>query len=235
MTAVPNDPTMAGAPVPAGGTGTARLSLSEIEALAMKAARGAGMSWGMAEEAGFAARLLAAQGVPGAELLLRHLETLAGTDWSAVAPVVTGQSFTAPGPRALCPIALGAALADRASLLTGEIKAGPVACPALILPFAAAVARAKGGAVQVAWNGCRVTMGATGILSVDGADGLDAARCEGLTLVPCAPCAANWPETPATTIALQDLRRLDGYALQTTVPASEKSRQGAGAGTTDND
>ncbi|MBC7142231.1 MAG: DUF3726 domain-containing protein [Rhodobacteraceae bacterium] len=35
--------------------GALRFSRNEIETLSMKAARGAGMDWGLAEEAGFAA------------------------------------------------------------------------------------------------------------------------------------------------------------------------------------
>ena len=40
------------------GTLRIRLSLPEIDALCLKAARGAGYSWGVAEEASFAARWL---------------------------------------------------------------------------------------------------------------------------------------------------------------------------------
>ena len=40
-------------------------SLNELDAMARKAARGAGYSWGLAEEAGRATRWLAAAGLPG--------------------------------------------------------------------------------------------------------------------------------------------------------------------------
>ena len=45
------------------------VSLNEIESLALKAARGAGMSWGLAEEAAVAASWLAARSLPWAETL----------------------------------------------------------------------------------------------------------------------------------------------------------------------
>ena len=48
---------------------TASWSLNEIEALAKKAARGSGCSWGVAEDAGRAVRWLEARGLPGAEAL----------------------------------------------------------------------------------------------------------------------------------------------------------------------
>ena len=44
-------------------------SLNEIETLSRKAARGAGLSWGLAEEAGKATRWLAAAGLPGPQVL----------------------------------------------------------------------------------------------------------------------------------------------------------------------
>ena len=40
-------------------------SLNEIEAIGKRAARGAGLPWGLAEEAGKAARWLTARGLPG--------------------------------------------------------------------------------------------------------------------------------------------------------------------------
>ncbi|MEF9603350.1 DUF3726 domain-containing protein, partial [Paracoccus sp. PXZ] len=46
------------------------LSRNETEALCLKAARGAGMSWGLAEEAAFAAGWLGAHGIDGAGALL---------------------------------------------------------------------------------------------------------------------------------------------------------------------
>lgn len=47
------------------------LSLNEVESLAAKAARGAGLAWGLADDVGRAARRLAAAGLPWAEAVLR--------------------------------------------------------------------------------------------------------------------------------------------------------------------
>ena len=55
-----------------------RLSLNEIEVTARKAALGAGLSLGLAEEAGAAAAWLAAAGFPVATLLAAALETSGG-------------------------------------------------------------------------------------------------------------------------------------------------------------
>ena len=54
------------------------LTLAETESYLRKAARACGLDWGIAEEAGKAARWLAAFDLPGPELLLAHLQHLAG-------------------------------------------------------------------------------------------------------------------------------------------------------------
>ena len=48
-------------------------SLGETGALALKAARGAGMTWGLAEEASEAVVWLQARGLPGVSALCRYL------------------------------------------------------------------------------------------------------------------------------------------------------------------
>ena len=49
-------------------------SLNEYEALAFKAARGAGLAWGIAEEAGKAVRTLSSLGLESASILRECLE-----------------------------------------------------------------------------------------------------------------------------------------------------------------
>lgn len=90
------------------------LSRTETRALAVKAARGAGLDWGLAEEAGFATEALAARGIDGLSLLARWLS----------------QHGASP---LRCPITLGAELADLPP--AGPLRLGKVAYPALLLPF----------------------------------------------------------------------------------------------------
>ena len=47
-------------------------SLGETAALATKAARGAGMQWGLADETGVAVSWLQARGIPGLSALCRY-------------------------------------------------------------------------------------------------------------------------------------------------------------------
>ena len=53
-------------------------SLGEVGALAVKAARGAGMPWGLADETGFAVKWLQARSLPGVTALCRYLSRYDG-------------------------------------------------------------------------------------------------------------------------------------------------------------
>lgn len=233
----PNDPTRSGAPLP-GGWG-ARLSRNEIEQLCLKAARGAGMSWGLAEEAGFSAAWLALRGLDGPGALLAQLRAGEGRPWSEICPVVSRRVFYAVPEGLLCPIALGSALCDHARLpdtamQEAPLKIGPVSQPVLLLPFLAELARMRGVPVQLQWPQGLVTISRDGGIAGNLASLVEADRLEGsLSIAPTAPGAsarvADLPFVPHATLA-----DLNSYALRTAVPASEASRAGAGAGR-DND
>lgn len=234
-----NDPTRSGPPVPDTGGSEILLSRNEIAALGAKAARGAGMEWGLAEEAGFAAGWLSANGVDGAGALLDHLEAARGTGWAQICPVVARGAWRAAGTDPLCPVALGATLCDFAGLPGGltdgeGILAGPVSRPVLLLPFLADIARKATRPVAIAWPGGRVIVGEGGEVAGPVADlaGLPEAALE----LAFAPAPSGWParagQTPTHRSTMAALTTL---AMKTTVPASAASRDGAGAGATDND
>jgi hypothetical protein len=61
---------------------TAFWSLNEIEALAGKAARGAGYDWGLAEEAGQSVRWLEARDFRGADALMAAINAGAASERS---------------------------------------------------------------------------------------------------------------------------------------------------------
>ena len=201
------------------------LSLGEAEALARKAARGAGFSWGMAEEAGRALRWLCARGLPGGAALARLLA-----------------SPDAAGPA--CPLALGAAFADRAGLAEADDAAETetrlqVVHPLLFLPFAAGVAARGPVALQVDWPGARVLLSGTEVRMAR-KDGR--ATAERATVVcraiPEAEAARGVPLAPGhrADIAPQALAVLERLAARTYAPATPESRlAGAGAGLSDND
>ena len=88
MTREANDPTRAGGPVPAAAA--VLLSRNEVEALCTKAARGAGMGWGHADEAGGAVGWLQARGIDGAAALLAALDLATAGGQGHYTSVLTG-------------------------------------------------------------------------------------------------------------------------------------------------
>lgn len=214
------------------------LSLNEIEAQAKRAARGAGLSWGMAEEAGRAARWLASHDLPGSAHLADVLAMNDGLPQSDVAPVsLEGDWHAAAG--ALCPLAAGSALNDCADRLgRGEpVTMTDISCPLLVLPFAAWAAIHLGAPVQIGWESLQIVTDGSGIRITDPENRINAARAATLTCrMAGQPLeAATLPrlrgEVPA---AVWD--RLDTFAQRTFAPATEASRLlGAGTGGSDND
>ena len=133
-------------------------SLNELDVETKKAIRGAGLSWGLAEEGGKAVRWLAAHGVDPlpalADVLERHDRRERIT--SAFKMTETGR-WTADAP--ICPIALGVTLCDHADRLATEgCVVGPVARPLLLAPFVAAAARILGRPLQLEADGRQIML-----------------------------------------------------------------------------
>lgn len=218
---------------------SASLSSNEVASLCLKAARGAGMSWGLAEEAGFAAVWLTEHGINGPRHLQAHLAKAQNRAWRDLCPTVTPDEWRAPPNRALCPIALGATLCDYAGLAHGikpgaPLRIGKLDHPVLLIPFLMAIGASDTVLFDIEWTG--------GTLMLDGgletltqaATALDG-RQVSMTLharsgKPQAAKGATAPVIMAGTISA-----LNSMAMRTTVPSSEHSRAGAGSSTTDND
>ena len=205
-------------------------SLNEIEGLARKAARGAGMGWGPAEEAGRATRWLCAAGWPGAEALAALLAANDGVPWQSVRPDTARAPWQAPaGP--LCPVAAGTALCDRAGEWAAGATArlGPTARPLLLVPFMALAAEQTGV--------CVTRAGGRTLAQVRAAEALRTPLAEAVQIGPAGPCEgrrvtrAYRGEVPGAAA-----RRLRDLAHRTYAPATPESRRaGAGAGLTDTD
>lgn len=213
---------------------TLSVSLNEVEATAKKATRGAGYSWGMAEEAAKATRWLCAHGFDGCTSLASLLKITDRVVLAEMAPAALTQEWCAASG-ALCPILTGAALSDCAMRLKQtDIQLVNVVEPLLVLPFAAATARQLGGTITVAWTGQSFTTDGSEISWNDEAS-LNAAKsrltiCTGGTL---------GRTTPHHTRAAPDVivwGWLQQLAGRTYAPATEESRRlGAGVGLSDSD
>ncbi|MEZ5794949.1 DUF3726 domain-containing protein [Albidovulum sp.] len=234
----PNDPTRSGSPLPP-GTG-AHLSQNEVEQLCLKAARGAGMSWGIAEEAGFAAAWLAMRGLDGPGALLSRLQAAGGQAWQEIRPVVAPGRFRPGDGGCLCPIALGATLCDYALLPETTIddmplSVGPVSHPALLLPFLSDLARSLGKTLRMDWPGGHVLIDAGGRASGDVGQLAGETRLVATLATATTAQDAPMPAVAPLFVAAETLAGLNALALRTTVPASEASRAGAGSAAGDND
>lgn len=201
-------------------------SLNEVEATAKKAARGGGYSWGLAEDAGKAVRWLCAQGQDGCGALSRLLVLVDGTTLEGISPSISSQEWTGKAG-VLCPIIVGCALSDLAG--TGDpstVRIRRLAEPLLLLPFAASLARARGGRSEFEWPGGQAAVDETG-LRIDGdavgiVETLSVAQREG-KLVATAQSTRAAPDP-------QDWKTLLSFAHRTYAPATEESRvRGAGA------
>lgn len=210
-------------------------ALNEVEALAKRAVRGAGMSWGTAEEGAKATRWLCRNGIDGAGVLSALLDHNQGKAEQDLRPVETSGAWYAVDATHLCPLLAGAALSDCAA----KLKETPIAMqrlsfPALLLPFMGSAA---------AQLGCVVTLEcAAGSASTDGnllalsdhallqATSTDVViRIGNLT-------GETLSQVSRATPAPDAWDTLNTWAHKTYAPATEASRlAGAGAGLSDND
>lgn len=213
-------------------------SLNEVEGLARKAARGSGLSWGLSEEAGKAARWLARKGLPGPEKLAQLLTQNQGAAYDSLCPVEVSAEWHARDG-ALCPIISGAVLCDHAAQLAAgdPVALGPVSFPILLLPFAAGAASVTGQPVKAAWPGTSVVIGADGALHIDADDTLQSDRTDTVRLSTSTDAPSpNVPEASRYDIPDDTAKVLGAFAHKTYAPETEESRlAGAGAGLTDND
>ena len=218
---------------------SASLSRNEVASLCMKAARGAGMSWGLAEEAGFAAAWLVQYGINGPSHLYAHLDQAQGRPWRDLCPTVTPGAWQAPVGRALCPIALGATLCDYAGLPEGikagsSLKIGKVVHPILLIPFLAVIAASHSILFDIAWTGGTAHLDGGSEALLKAATALDGQQVPiTLTARFGKPQAASASKVPC--ISAEVISALNTLAMRTTVPSSESSRAGAGSTTPDND
>ncbi len=199
-------------------------SLGELQVLATKAARGAGRSHGLGEEAGYATRWLAARGYDGAGLLADLLEATDGQTHDLIAP---DEGLLAVRDAPICSIVLGTYLSDTGHVPEGAF--GPVHCPMLLLPF---LEVAEGEALRLTCGAAGIVLGAGG--SVEGA-ALPSAAAR-ITFAPASTPPPPGARAARARVAPEIRDRLERFAQRTYAPATEDSRaRGAGAGTVDTD
>lgn len=210
-------------------------SLNEVEAMAKRAARGAGYHWGHAEEAGKAVRWLAKHGLPGSAVLAKHFERHRDGNTKPQTRLPADPTINDN----VCPLIAGAYLCDRASQIgngeTSELQA--VAYPLLLIPYAAALSRLTGQVVDLQLDQTIAHVSADGIAIEGETGGLMVARADRAIcriagkIVVRQEAVMGGQDLDAETLAI-----LGALGARTYAPATEASRlAGAGAGLNDND
>ena len=213
-------------------------SLNEIEALSKRASRGAGLSWGMSEEAGKATRWLASHNLPSAVILAEVLNLNDGVDARSLTPKSFEGALESTSGK-LCPIASGAALNDYAdALLLGQVlEMSNVSYPLLLVPFAGWAAIHIKVPVIVSWSSTRISTDGYDVWIDDPQGEIDVAMASKVTCTMAKDLGGHMT-APALrgTVSKEAVARLGTLAHRTYAPATEESRVlGAGAGETDND
>ena len=198
------------------------VALNEIEQTVLKAARGAGSSWGDAEEIAAAARWLALQHA--------HLQ-----NWNWLPSLVAALDSNRDRRSA---VYRSSAVSDPLALAHG-LKIADVQDPMWLAAFAAAHAIGTGRAVALAWDDAHLIVDVTGTLSVaQGNIAPDHPVSVTITVNDAAPHASSLvsPQSGGRVVDAVLWQQLNRWESKTTVPASDHSRQsGAGAITSDND
>ncbi|WP_368344202.1 DUF3726 domain-containing protein [Pelagovum sp. HNIBRBA483] len=214
------------------------LSLGEIEALARKAARGAGFSWGVADEAARDIRWLEHHGFSAAGVLAALLIDNEAPDGKApLPPNLFGQRIQPAEDGMLCPITTARAIADRPAIFDSQIDIGPIQWPLLLLPAVARAAQTLGRPLTLSWFGFTAAARPNGDIAwsglrrrVSNSDHVKITPSDDPSLVDLSEQASR------CAVSYDTYEQLNAFAARTYAPATEESRaKGAGAGTTDND
>lgn len=213
-------------------------SLNEIEAMGKRAARGAGLSWGLAEEAAKGTRWLSAFGFPGSEMLAELLTLNDHIPSIDVSPVsLRAEVWHAPARR-MSPLIAGASLSDCARRLLdrGTITMENVSLPLLAVPFTGWAALRLGVPVAAEWDGARIATDGKQICVRGDAEAFRANHANRLVFSAPAEMTGRREPVLRATPSDESWDKLGAFAHRTFAPATEESRlRGAGAGLNDND
>lgn len=195
-------------------------SLGEVEALCRKATRGAGFSWGIAEDAAKTVRALSSWGLPAASALAEYLQSRSA-EGAPEDPFLLDWSRDGP----LCPLMCGTVLSDLGAP-TGTLTMHNVAWPLLLMPFGLED-------ICIRWQGVQIYQSdgvrAIGETLVPFADRVTVTRGGDANVMPC-------PRRARVDIPSAALDALSHLAALTYAPETETRKlSGAGAGIKDAD
>lgn len=214
------------------GIDAMRPSRNEMETLARRASRGAGLSWGLAEDAGHVTRWLLEAGLPGPQMLIERLERLDGLALTELGPSSVAGASWISSSGLLCPIIVGALIADRPDLLrrAGGVSLQGVVCPVLIIPALVRAACHLNEWVSVQWQELQLSFDSN---SVQSRGNLSAFHDKESSHLTCRIAQSGGSELPMPSerswVSRDCHQRLQVMARRTLAPATDLSRQrGAG-------
>ena len=195
-------------------------SLGEIRSLSVKATRGAGMDWGIAEEAGFAVEWLETHGLNGTRALAQYLSKM-----------YREGNFNAQN----CPLRLGCFVSDSNDWTL--LQDAAVYEPILIIPFLANLLENQ--TLVISWDKHKVFIQRNNV-SAEYVDILVSEPCKLCPPINIENCEAIKNPLMHRSRVLKDFEPyvalLNALAHNTYAPATAASRlSGAGAGLNDND
>lgn len=219
-------------------------ALAELQALVQKAAIGAGMPWGIAEEAARTARWLLAHDLPGLKSLLILLENQPHNAYDDVVPITDKIPWQARGG-VLCPLLSGITISDYATQIIAneKIELATVSFPIILTPFVSLATTATMQPLKLNWPDVEIICTSHGIYTTATNQQLATNITPSVQLSK-AGASQQRSDLPFYTVKQHNAtinasiwKRFNQLAQRTYVPASEDSRQrGAGSGhETDND
>lgn len=214
-------------------------SNKELRTLAARAAKGAYMPWGLAEDAAASLAWLERYEIPAILPFVDLLTVNDGKDAAELVPVF-GRDKTGGRNRArICPIMAGAYLSDLkgANLNDGSLEIENVNSPILLVPFLVWVARDLDRSLWVQWGRVLAHVGGEGIEIKSGKEDLELSTLQDVVIT----FAAGDPEPtqatrPRSKISNRNRLILDQFVQRTLLPESELSKaSGAGGARIDDE
>ena len=215
-------------------------SIGEVDSLVLKAYRGAGFSWGLAQEAGHAAAWMAVNGLPALDEFAHLLTRIDRQVTGALTPLTSDRTNWSNPAGQLCPVITGAAISETdlpAINFDEGLTVQSVYQPLILVPFIARSAKQLQRNLVLKFQGVEIVCHKKGDAhSLVNPAVAESVSCD-VTIVFADQTTAGTSDTCRRARATQDsLNWLNKLAHRTYVPASEESRlAGAGAGLTDND
>lgn len=209
------------------------LSLGEFRALVAKAGRGAGFTWGLADDLAYSAKRLAEFGVSSGAMVVALLDRIDQVSLDQLMPDEHWQSAA----EMLCPICTGASLADEhATPTTGtSLDLGPVVQPVLLIALAATSLPKDDLACTATWEGGSCSATAHGVSFV-GIVPIDPVLVSVRWIADAGEEKVNATRRHRVLLANDIFDRLGQLAQRTYAPSTDASREGgAGAGLLDDD